>query len=136
MIVLIALCDVAFAESPNDILIIANKSVHQESSTLGEIKNLFLKKKTTWQSGEKALPIHASRSASIRAEFLKRVLDMSTSEETAYWHARKVKEGIDKPVTFGNTLKAVFKLRYSVGYIYRSQYKEGVVRILLVIPAQ
>ncbi len=37
------------------------------------------------------------------------------------------------PATFSNLLKAVFKVNGSVGYVFRSDYKEGVVKVLMVL---
>jgi hypothetical protein len=60
---------------------------------------------------------------------------MSVSEERSYWQNSKIKRGVSEPRAFGNVLKAVFKLRGAVSYVYRSQYKAGAAKIVLVIPA-
>ncbi|MCP4677826.1 MAG: hypothetical protein GY854_20370 [Deltaproteobacteria bacterium] len=126
----------AQAESPNDILVVVNKGVKQDSISLGELKNLFLKDKTTWRSGQKVIPIHASAGSPVRKAFVSRVLGMSIEDEKLFWQKRKIKTGKIKPVEFRNTLKAVFKLRGSISYIFRSQYKERVAKVVLVLPAR
>ncbi len=125
----------ARAENPNDILIVVNKGVKQDSITPGELKNLFLKDKTTWRDGQKVVPVHAPGGSAVRKAFVSRILGMSIEDEKIFWQKRKIKTGKVKPVEFGNSLKAVFKLRGSISYVFRSQYREGVVKIVLVLPA-
>jgi hypothetical protein len=127
--------DIARAENPNDILVIANLGVKANSVALDELKDMFLKKKTSWGSGDKVIPLNVSDNPKLRDEFRAAVLKMSSTEEQRYWQARKIKEGDSEPTAFGNIQKAVFKLSGSVSYVYRSQYKTGVAKIVLVVPA-
>jgi hypothetical protein len=127
--------DIARAENPNDILIIANLGVKTNSIAVDELRDLFLKKRTSWGSGEKAVPLNVADNPKLREEFRATVLKMSSTEEQSYWQVRKIKEGVSDPPTFGNIQKAVFKLRGALSYIYRSQYKEGVAKVVLVLPA-
>ncbi len=125
----------ASADNPNDILIIAHRSVSQKSVTEAELREIFLKKRNNWSSGGRAIPIQAPEDTTIRRVFRKRILGMTATEETQYWQDRKIKAGISKPAEFTQTLKAVYKLKGSVGYVYRSQYREGVVKVLMVLSA-
>ncbi len=125
----------AHAEGPQDILIIANNSIPLKSISVGELRNIFLKKRTKWNGGLNAVPIHHPRSAKLRQEFNRIVLKMSLQEEKKYWENQKIKKGITPPPAFGKPLRAVFGLKGSVGYIYRSDYLEGVSKIILVIPS-
>ena len=124
----------ARAEDPNDILIVANKSVKASGVPLDEIQEYFLKIRQRWPDGEKVVPIHAKENKPARNEFVKRVMKMSPAKELAYWSDQKIRHGQHPPVEFSNTLKAVFKLRNSIGYVLRRDYKDGVVKILAVIP--
>jgi ABC-type phosphate transport system substrate-binding protein len=126
----------AAAESPDDILIVVNKSVTAGSTTVAELRNIFLKKKTSWRTGDQVVPVHATSGSKLRSAFQKRLLGMSATEEREYWKNAKIKHALMEPATFNDTLKAVFKLRGAVSYVFRSQYKEGVAKILLVLPAQ
>lgn len=112
------------------ILIVANKSVSANKASLDEIKAIFLKKKFTWKTGGKAIAITPS-SPALRAAFAHKVLGMNPTQEKAYWQDFKIKKGTTAPPEFGNNLKAVYKIKGSVSYIFKSQYKEGVVKILL-----
>ena len=122
------------AESPRDILVIVNGSVKGEKLSVNELREIFLKKRTTWGSGVRAVPIHSTNSA-LRDDFRQRVLQMSESEEERYWQQYQIQKGEAKPVSFGNTLKAVFQLKGAVSYIYRSDYREGVTNVVLTLPA-
>ena len=134
--ILCFVCNTARADDPKDILIIVNKSVSQENITLAEIRNLFLKERTSWRGGSKAVPIHAPAGSSLRKAFVNRVLGMDSEDEKIFWRERKIRTGKVGPAEFSNVLKAVFKLRNSISYIYRSDYVEGVVKVVLVLPAQ
>ncbi len=123
----------AVAENPNDILIVANQGVSVDSVSIKDLKAIFLKRRANWKNGGKVIPIHAKEGTEIRNAFVERVLGMDSVKERAYWQEVMVKSGTRKPPEFSNTLKAVFKLRGGVSYIYRSQYRDGVSKILLVI---
>lgn len=124
---------VSRAESPNDILVIVNSSVKVSSLTSEDVKEIFLKKRRSFSSGERAVPINAGDNAKLREEFRERVLKMSATDERTYWQTLKIKEGEVDPAVFSNNLKAVFKLRGGVSYIYRSQYKANVAKVVLVL---
>lgn len=124
----------AEANSPDDILVIANNSVGVSSLSVEDVRAIFLKKRTSWQSGGKAIPVHAKDGTSLRQAFLERVLGMTSGEETSYWQDQKIRKGIDGPTEFSNPLKAVFRIQGGISYVFRSDYKEGVAKVLLVLP--
>jgi hypothetical protein len=39
------------------------------------------------------------------------------------------------PTEFPEPLRAVFRLTGGLGYVFRAQYKEGVSRVVVVLPA-
>lgn len=123
-----------WAQSPDDILIIANKSVHIDRLSLSDVQAYFLKLRQRWPDGNKVVPINAKANREARTAFVTRVMKMQPNKELAYWADQKIRLGQHPPVEFSNPLKAVFKLKGSIGYVFRSQYKEGVVKILAVIP--
>jgi len=125
----------ASSDDPEDILVIVNNAVGAKKAKVDEIREIFLKKRTNWPGGGTAVPVNAGEGTALRKEFRRRVLSMNAREEQDYWNDKKIKTGVSCPVEFGNTLKAVFKLRNSVSYVYRSQYREGVARVLMVLPA-
>ena len=61
---------------------------------------------------------------------------MSPAEEQRYWRDAKVKGTENEPVSFSNTLQAVFKLKGALSYVYRKDFREGVSKVVLVIPAR
>ena len=126
----------AYAESPDDILIVANKSVPMDSISSAELKAIFLKKKSRWKNGSKTIPINAKDGTLLRKTFVQRLLNMEQTREKSYWQEQKIRKGTLPPATFSNLLKAVFKVNGSVGYVFRSDYKEGVVKVLMVLPQE
>jgi ABC-type phosphate transport system substrate-binding protein len=125
----------AGAENPNDILVIANLGIKTDSITIDDLKDVYLKKRTNWSSGEKVIPIHVSNNSALRDAFRSAVLKMSSTDEQSYWQVRKIKEGDTDPPSFDNVMKAVFRLHGAVSYVFRSQYKSNVAKIVLVLPA-
>lgn len=122
------------AGSPDDILIVANVNVPVKEITQEEVRLIFLKYRTYWGGGVMAVPIHASDDSELRTAFTKQILNMTAEQETSYWEEQKIRNGFLPPAEFKNQLKAVFKLNGAISYVYRSQYKEGVAKILLVLP--
>jgi hypothetical protein len=125
----------AAADDPDDILIIANPSAQASGISLDDIRSIFLKKRANWPRGGNAVPINARKGSALRGEFVQRVLNMTLAEESNYWKDEQIKSGLTEPAEFSNVLKAVFKLRGSIGYVYRSEYREGVAKILYVLKA-
>ncbi len=123
------------ADGPKDILIVANMAVPVNSISEAELMAIFLKQRTSWKNGDKVIPIH-TKNPKLKAQFLKRILGNTITEDDTYWQAQKIKHGTSPPHEFGNNLKAVFRLKGAISYIYRSDYKKNVVKILLTLPQQ
>ncbi len=126
----------AQADNPNDILIVANKAVPVDEISIGDLRNIFLKKKTQWKMGIKAIPLHTSTDDTLRNAFRKKVLEMDSHQEKDYWKDARIMTATTEPPKFSNLLKAVYKLKNSVAYVYRKDYIKGVVKIILVLPAK
>lgn len=124
------------ADDPQDILIVANTKVPLDKIGLDDIRNIFLKKQTRWTMNVKAVPVFHGANETLHQHFVERVLEMDNFEEEAYWAKLKIMTGQPPPPKFRNPLRAVFRLNGAVGYVYRSEYREGVAKILLVLPAQ
>lgn len=125
---------VAAAEDPEDILIIANKAVAATSITANQVKSIFLGRKAGLGREGKVAPTNAKEGTKLRVEFQRRILDMAPEEEKAYWEDQKIRTGAIKPPEFTRPLKAVFSLKRGVGYVFRKDFQEGVVQVLLVLP--
>ena len=125
----------AAAEDPRDLLIVVHRGVKTDTLNPDELRSIFRKLKTRWQGGGKIVPIHAKPGSSLRADFLRRVLNTNPTDEAAYWSDRKIRAGVSKPPEFSNPLKAVFNVNGSIGYVYRSDFKKGIAKVLLIIPA-
>ena len=121
------------ANDPKDILVIANKKVPMDSVSLEELKILFLKQRKSI-GGQKIVPIHSPDGTGIRPQFNDKVLGMLVSDESSYWKEERIRRGVAPPIELVKTLKAVFYIKGSISYIYRSEYKKGVAKILLVLP--
>jgi ABC-type phosphate transport system substrate-binding protein len=119
----------AKAEGPNDLLIIANKSVSASSTDASEVKAVFLKSKTSI-GGDQVFPLNAKSDSDLRAAFRKHVLKMSEEKEKGFWEDEKVKKGVEPPPEMAATLKAVFSKSGGVSYVFRKDYKDGTAKVL------
>ncbi len=125
----------AAAQDPKDILIVANPSFHDTAITVDHTREIFLDKRRNLPSGAKVIPINAPAGSAVRNDFRARVLKMSAEDEKTYWKDQKIKMGNNSPPEFKQTQKAAFKIRKGVSYVYRSDFKQGVSKVLLVVPS-
>ncbi len=123
----------AQTDSPDDLLIVAHILVPVDRLSPVELETIFLKQRGSWRGGGKIVAINAKKGTELRKQFARRALDMTPEEEQDFWEDQKVRKGIDAPPEFTNTLKAVFKLRGSISYVRRRDYRENVSKILLVL---
>ena len=126
--------NLARADSPNDILIIANQKVSVSLLTKNEVRQLFLKQRTRWASGQDCIPIHAAKGSELRKAFSKRVLRMAEHEEKTHWNEQQVRLGMRAPPEFKSKSlqKAVFNIKGSVSYVFRKDYIPNVTKVLFV----
>jgi ABC-type phosphate transport system substrate-binding protein len=117
------------AESPNDLLIVVNKSVSASNVDVAEVKAVFLKNKTSL-SGDTVFPLNAKSDSDLRAAFRKLVLKMSEEKEKGFWEDEKVKKGVEPPPETAGTLKAVFSKSGGISYVFRKDYKDGTAKIV------
>ncbi len=137
VVTVLAAASAAHAQKPEDVLIIANGTVPIDTLSVDELREIFMKRRSYWDSKLRIVPINAPDSAPIREEFRNRVLGMTQTEEGRFWQDNKIRTGTTKPTEFSTVLKAVFKLRGSVGYIYRKDFRDSLtsLKILTVLPA-
>ncbi len=121
----------AEAESPDDILVIANKAVKADSLSAADVRRLFLKESD--QAGGAQVIVINSKDAALRDAFRAKALKMSASEEEKYWQDQKVRSGLSKPSAFANSIKAVFSVKKGIGYCFRKDYKDGLAKIVLAL---
>lgn len=85
-----------------DFAIIVN-SANSAAADDSEIKNLFLKKKTTWSSGAEAVPFARPADTPEHKAFIQNFLDFSQADLDNYWQAEKSKSGLTGPREVGST---------------------------------
>ena len=117
------------AESPNDLLIVVNKSVATDKVDAAEVKAVFLKNKSSL-GGDTVFPLNAKSDSDLRAAFRKHVLNMSEDKEKGFWEDEKVKKGVEPPPETAGTLKAAFSKSGGISYVFRKDYKDGTAKIV------
>lgn len=133
MVLVVGLARMAYADGPNDLLIVANKGLSADASDASEIKAVFLKNKSAI-GGDTVFPLNAKSDSDLRAAFCKRVLKMTPEKERGFWDEEKVKKGVEPPPEVPATLKAVFSKSGGISYVFRKDYKEGTAKILATFP--
>jgi ABC-type phosphate transport system substrate-binding protein len=126
----------SLAQNPDDILVVANLKAPVDKIDVKELKAIYLKKKLYWRAGQDVIPVNSKYGTALRAEFQRRVLGMEPETELIYWERQKIQRALSPPPEFPQTQKAVFKLRNSVSYVFRKDYRPNVTKVLLEIPSK
>ncbi len=124
----------ATADSPDDILVVANFKVEASSISVDELRELFLKQRMTWGDAGRVTAINAKIGTTLRSAFRHAVLQITAGAEQTIWEDQKIRKGIAPPPEFKSTQKAAFRIKGGVSYVFRRDYHEDVTKILLVIP--
>lgn len=127
----------AFAQpATRELVVFVNKDVKVDKLTREELKQIFLKKRTTWEGGQRIACINAKDGTPLRDAFRKAVLGLTAAEESQFWQEQKVRGEADEPRSFGDTVKAVFMLKGSVSYAFREDVRGDAVKVFLVLPVK
>jgi hypothetical protein len=130
----------AAADGPDDILIVANKSVQENALSLDEVRLIFLKKRRVWASGQDIVVLHDQSTTALRHRFGAEVLGMTVGDEMRYWRDEAVRSSLKAPKeieTKGHErLRAVFSKKGAISYVLRRDYVKDVVKILAVVGAK
>ena len=132
--IIVGLSTPSHAESPDDIVVFVHTGVSTNHISVAELKQIYLKQKTSWSGGDNIVCINPPESAAVRKAFRSKVLGMTSVEEERYWSDQKIRRQLFPPPELANTPKAVFKLKNAIGYAYRKDVPAGVVKIVAVIP--
>jgi hypothetical protein len=115
-------------QSKDELVIIVSMSQKVEKVTRDEIKQIFLKKKTSLKGFGRIIPINAPENTELRTVFRKTVLELSERDEKIYWSEQQIRRQIQPPAEIGNTVKAVFKLKLAISYAFRKSIPNNVVK--------
>jgi ABC-type phosphate transport system substrate-binding protein len=74
------------AETAPSYKIVVNAANPEKALSRDSLKRIFLKKDTTWASGQTIAPVDQGTAAPCRRVFSKAVLGKDTAEVTAYWN--------------------------------------------------
>jgi hypothetical protein len=129
----------ALADSPDDLLIVANLAVPEKSLSLDEVRLVFLKKKRVWSNGQNIIAYHDT-AASLRHRFAVQVLGMTLGDEQRYWRDEAVRTALKAPREIETKdharLRAVFGKKGAISYVLRKDYLPEVAKILAVVPEE
>ena len=102
-----------------DVVIVCNKNVPEDSLSKGEVKNIFLGKKTRWRNDEKIIFV-ISEASEAHKTFLKEYIGKNAFQYANYWK-KQVFTGKGKPPkSFGteeSLLDYVSDTEGAIGYL-------------------
>ena len=116
--------------SAEALVVFVNKEVGADALTVEEIRQIFLRQRTTWAGGQRIACIDTRPGAPAREAFRTRVLKMTADEEKRYWQEQHIKGEATEPPTFSDTVRAVFMLKGGIGYSLRKDIKGSAVKIV------
>ena len=112
--------------------IIVHPSTSISSFSKNDISKLFLKKKTTWPSGAKVLPVDLLAASSVRIRFSKDIHGKDVSSIAAYWQ-QQIFSGRSVPPPEEASDKAVIAFVQehpgAIGYV-SGGVVSGIVKVL------
>ena len=118
------------AESPDDLVVIANKNFKASTLSAADVKRMFKKELTTFR-GTKVKPIHAKKGSALRKQFVSRAMGMNESSEQKYWQDMMVKKGVNPPTELSNTVRGVFSAPGAISYCFRKDFNPATAKIVL-----
>lgn len=101
-------------------VIVVNDSNAFYSATAGQVADLFLEKRTTWQNGSHVTPVDQAPQAPVREEFSVAVLGRPLQAVQAYWRGKIYSEDAVPPPELGSDQAVIQYIRghvEAIGYV-------------------
>lgn len=83
-------------------VIIVNDNNQLYTASMGQVADLFLAKRTTWQNGSPVIPVDQMPEAQVREEFSVAVLGRPLQAVQAYWRAKAYRDDVTPPTELMN----------------------------------
>ena len=135
MVALALVGSVAIASGP--IAVVVGHGSDVRDVTLDTLRELYLRRRRVWPSGNRVIPVNLPADTEVRATFSKRVLGRSPDDLAGYWN-RRYFEGVQPPLVL-QTPQAVCAYvaveRDAIGYVPLDEVDRAACRVVLVIPA-
>ena len=122
------------SESPQDILVYVNRSNTVTDISMPDLKQIYLKKKTTWPNGDAIIAVNHHDGKKEREVFRRKVLNMTATAEATYWEKEKIRSQRMPPNMVDNPLRAAFAVKGAIGYSFRKNVSTDYVNVVYVIP--
>jgi ABC-type phosphate transport system substrate-binding protein len=117
--------------SPDNLVVFVHRGVSIDSLSVEDVRQIFLRKQTSWSSGQRIVCVDALADTATSDAFRKKVLRMSSDELKRYWEEQQIKGELAHIPAFSDTVRAVFMLNGSIGYALRKDLKTDAVKIVL-----
>lgn len=126
--VLVGLPTSVRADDATKICIIVHKD-NKETPALADIKDIFLKKKTTWADKTEIQPCQQSSDSAEAKAMRENVLGLDEKDLAKHWADMRQNKGIEEPIT-KNKDKLVYKFvketKAAIGYVSKKYLDDDV----------
>jgi ABC-type phosphate transport system substrate-binding protein len=126
-------------DSPEMIVVIANKNVGATKVTRDDLRPIFQTKKDTWPDGTPAKAFNLPDNNRSRQGFDAAVLGLDPDRVARYWIDRKIRGGERPPQTAPSSavmVKVIGKTAGGVGYVERAAVDATVKIIAKIVDGQ
>jgi len=117
-----------------EIIIIGNKKVPADTLTADEVKDIFLRLKTSWDDGKK-ITITLLEGGKTHEDFIRRYIQKTPAQYHRYWRKQVFAGRGAPPVTFRNEkslMAHVALTQGAIGYI-SSKFKPTGVKVIKIV---
>jgi hypothetical protein len=121
-----------------DFVVIVNVANPAAKFSRADVENMFLRRKTTWEDGEKIHPIDLPATHPARSKFSAEVLKKSPDELKRYWQ-QQIFAGREQPPTEARSVAEVLRnIEFSkdaIGYVPAST-KVQLFKGIKIVPVE
>lgn len=124
------------AQTGSAATLVANSDVDTAKMTVEQVEQIYLGKKTLWDSGQRVIPVMVNEDSAEARDFLDKVLKKTVAQYRAYWKRRLFSGGGTVPKTFrttGEVIEFVSKTPGSIGVV-QTGTKDPRVKVVEVAP--
>jgi ABC-type phosphate transport system substrate-binding protein len=119
----------AVAVGEDSLKLVVNPSNPVSSVTRDQASRIFLKKSSTWDNGQRMMPVDLDESSPVRAKFSQIILGKDLAAVSSYWQRQIFSGGGTPPPTKGSDAEVLAYVRDNpgaVGYVSATADTTGV----------
>jgi ABC-type phosphate transport system substrate-binding protein len=130
---------VARSAAPVEIAVVVNADNPLPSMSADDVRNFYMKRKSSWPNGEKIRPVDTETDDAARAVFVTQVLKTTSTELERYWLEIKYRAAESPPKRMSDdegVIKYVSAFKGAIGFVPAAaaeKAKDRSIRVVLRI---